>query len=89
MFQMTPYQSWSTFIVAMLFVAAFVWLMVELQKHSAKQRANAETKARRAQFAIVPELPRESTSERHLTLVTDINSRKPEPAPYDWQKQGI
>lgn len=88
MFQMTPYQSWTTFIVLVLLVAAVVWLIRQTHKRHAWNRAERSAQQRRSQMAIVTDLPA-SKYERHLTLVTDISRHTPEPALYDWRTQGI
>lgn len=87
MFQMSPFQSWMTFIVLMLLVAAVVWLAVQAHRRAAWDRSERDAHARRSQFAVVTEM--QPRPERHLTLVTDINARRPKPALYDWRKQGI
>lgn len=86
MFQMSPYQSWVTVIVVALFVAAIVWVVVQLRRRAAWDKDERAARARRAQFAVISDFP--SRPERHLTLVTDINARQPKPGLYDWRTQG-
>ena len=97
MFPRSPYQSWCTVIVALLFFAACLWLGRQLKKRREFARsvaAEQEAVARRAAITsapapvVDPEETADAQSARFLALVPDTTSTT-KPDLYDWQQQGL
>ncbi|MCI4659757.1 hypothetical protein [Cryobacterium zhongshanensis] len=95
MIHMSPYQSWTTVLLLVVFAAAIVWLIHELNRARAESSRLAASAAdvrlataaaTTVRYASVTELRPDRA--RQLTLVPDL-PREASPEVYDWQVSGL
>jgi hypothetical protein len=93
MIHMSTYQSWTTMLLLVVFVAAIVWLLHELNRARAESTRLAASAADvrpatggKVRYASVTEL--RPAGARQLALVPD-RPRKASPEVYDWQVSGL